>query len=41
VKREDPNIDQLKEGARTFLYPRIFIGAALFVLFAVYIFWPR
>ncbi len=41
MKREDPNLDEMKEGARTFLYPRIIIGVGLLVLFAVYIFWPR
>ncbi len=39
MKPEDVN--DLKEGARRFLYPRILIGVVLLVLMAVYIFWPR
>lgn len=41
MKPNDPSVEELKKGARSFLYPRILIGVALLVIMAVYIFWPR
>jgi hypothetical protein len=35
------SVEDLKRGARRFLYPRIAIGVVLLVLMALYIFWPR
>ncbi len=39
LKKQD--VDELKQGARRFLYPRIIIGLVLLALMALYIFWPR
>jgi hypothetical protein len=38
---QKPDVDELKQGARRFLYPRIVIGLGLLAVMALYIFWPR
>lgn len=38
-KKQD--LEDLKNGASRFLFPRILIGAVLLMIMALYIFWPR
>ena len=40
-KPPEGSVEELKRGARRFLYPRILIGGLLLALTAIYILWPR
>ena len=39
--QENKGVEELKKGTYAWLYPRLIIGAVLFIAFAVWIYWPR